>query len=80
MIRVMMLVVTIVNPSPIPDEQRSRILTMADIFKTMFQDIVSLVNESTSTFNQGESSSTLPSESKSNTTGNSNFFRFCISI
>ncbi|XP_048599584.1 uncharacterized protein LOC106373031 [Brassica napus] len=41
---------------------------MADIFKTMFQDIVSLVNESTSTFNQGESSSTLPSESKSNTT------------
>ena len=53
---------------------------MAELFKTMFEDIVSPVNESKSTFNQGESSSTLPSESKSNTTGNNNFFRFCISI
>ncbi|KAL0645896.1 hypothetical protein Bca4012_044187 [Brassica carinata] len=39
--------VTIVNPSPIPDEQRSRILTMADIFRNMFQG--------------GQSSSTTPS-------------------
>ncbi|CAN6930494.1 unnamed protein product [Brassica oleracea] len=54
--------------SSVPDEQRSRILTMAELFKTMFEDIVSPVNESKSTFNQGESSSTLPSESKSNTT------------
>ncbi|KAG2275725.1 hypothetical protein Bca52824_058280 [Brassica carinata] len=55
-IRVMMLVVTIVNPSPIPDEQRSRILTMADIFRNMFQG--------------GQSSSTTPSLQTLKTIGN----------
>ena len=51
-----MLVVKIVNPSPIPDEQRSRILTMADIFRNMFQG--------------GQSSSTTPSLQTLKTIGN----------
>lgn len=41
------------------DEQRSRILNMADIFKTMFEDIVSPLGESSSTLQMGESSATL---------------------
>ncbi|CAF2213006.1 unnamed protein product [Brassica napus] len=45
-----------VNRSPIPDEQRSRVLTMADIFRNMFQG--------------GESSSTTPSLQTLKTTGN----------
>lgn len=41
------------NPSPITDEQRSRILTMADIFRNMFEG--------------GSSSSTTPLQTPKST-------------
>ncbi|CAN6881744.1 unnamed protein product, partial [Brassica oleracea] len=47
------------DTSPVPDEQRSRIATMAEIFKTMFQG--------------GQSSSTAPLPNLK-TTSNENFF------
>ncbi|KAG2269402.1 hypothetical protein Bca52824_063957 [Brassica carinata] len=50
------------DTSPVPDEQRSRIATMAEIFKTMFQG--------------GQSSSTAPLPNLK-TTSNENFFYIC---